>query len=64
MKRIEEKMADIEGQKSQYNMKNRDWRRYKKPCTEDNDASVPFTVGTLGPHTGLPIAIRCPVVFS
>ena len=38
------------------NMKNRDiyWRRYKKHCTQDNDASVPFKVGTLGPHTDLP----------
>ena len=31
--------------------------RYKKWCTQDNDASVPFKVGTLGPHTVLPIAI-------
>ena len=48
------------------NIKNGDtyWRRYKKYCTEDNDASVPFKVGTLGPHTVLPIAISCPVVFS
>ena len=38
--------------------------RYKKYCTEDNDASVPFKVGTLGPHTVLPIIISCPVVFS
>ena len=38
--------------------------RYKKHCTEDNDTSVPFKVGTLGPHTVLPIAISCPLVFS
>ena len=39
-------------------MKNRNiyWRRYKKHCTKDNDTSVPFKVGTLGPHTVLPIA--------
>ena len=40
------------------------WRRYKKHCTQDNDASVPFKVGSLGPHTVLPIAISCPVIFS
>ena len=42
-----------------YNMKSRDiyWRRYKKHCTEDNDNSVPFKVGTLGPHKVHPIAI-------
>ena len=39
-------------------------RRYKKHCTQDNDASVPFKVGTLGPHTVLPVAISCPIVFS
>ena len=33
-------------------------------CIQDSDASVPFRVGTLGPHTVLPIAISCPVVFS
>ena len=38
--------------------------RYKKHCTEDNDVSVPFKVGALGPHTVLPIAIGCPVIFS
>ena len=38
--------------------------RDKKHCTKDNNASVPFKVGTLGPHTVLPIAISCPVVFS
>ena len=26
--------------------------------------SVPFSVGILGPHTVLPISIRCPIVFS
>ena len=25
--------------------------RYKKHCTQDNEASVPFKVGTLRPHT-------------
>ena len=46
-------------------MKNRDiyWRRYKK-YTQDNDTSVPFKVGTLGPETVLPIAISCPFGFS
>ena len=40
-------------------MKNRDiyQRRYKEHCTQDNDASVPFKVGTLGPHTGLPASL-------
>ena len=37
---------------------------YKKHCTQDNDTSVPFKVGTLGPHAVLPIFITCPVVFS
>ena len=37
--------------------------RYKKPYTQDNDASVPFTAGTLGPHTVLPIAIDCLLYF-
>ena len=40
------------------------WRRYKKHCTQDNDASIPFKGGTLGPHTVLPVAISCPIVFS
>ena len=46
-------------------MKNRDvyWRRYKKHCTQDNDTSVPFKVGTLGPHTVFPITISCPLYF-
>ena len=39
-------------------------KRYKKHCTQDNDSSVPFKVGTLGPHTVLPITITCPVLFS
>ena len=39
------------------------WRRYKKHCTQDNDISGPFKIGTLGPHTFLPIAISCPIVF-
>ena len=38
--------------------------RYKKHCTQDNDASGPFRVGTLGPHTILPVTISCPVIFS
>ena len=38
--------------------------RYKKHCTQDNDTSVPFKVGTLGLHTVLPIAISCHIVFS
>ena len=25
--------------------------RYKKHCTKDNDTSIPFKVGTLGPHS-------------
>ena len=49
-------------------MKNRgileEGTRYKKHCTQDNDASVHFKVGTLGPHTSLPIFISCPTVFS
>ena len=39
-------------------------RRGKKHCAQHSDASVPFKVGTLGPHTVLPIAISCPVLFS
>ena len=38
--------------------------RYKKHYTQGDDASVPFKVGTLGPHTVLPIAISFPVVLS
>ena len=47
-------------------MKNRDiyWSRYKKHWTQDNDDSVPFKIGTLGPHTVLPITISCPIIFS
>ena len=33
------------------------YTRYKKHCTQDNDASVPFKVGTLGPHTGFSVAL-------
>ena len=40
------------------------WRRYKKHCTQDSDASVPFQVGTLGPHTVLPLTISGPFWFS
>ena len=41
-------------------LKNRDiYWRYKKQCTQDNNASVPFKVGTLGPRMVLPIAISC-----
>ena len=38
--------------------------RYKKHCTYNSDVSIPFKAGTLGPHTVLPIAIICPVIFS
>ena len=38
--------------------------RYKKHCTQDNDASVSFKVVTLKPHTVLPIARSRPIVFS
>ena len=34
-----------------------------KRCTQDSATSVPFKVGTLGPHTVLPIAISYHVVF-
>ena len=37
--------------------------RHNKYCTEDNDTSVPFKVGTLRPHTILPITISCPSYF-
>ena len=37
--------------------------RYNKHCTQDNDASVPFKVGTLGPHTILPITINCLIIY-
>ena len=48
-------------------MKNREFigdTRYTKHCTQDNDASVLFEVGTLGPHTVLPVSTSCHVVFS
>ena len=38
--------------------------KYKKHCTQDNDASVSFNVGTLELYTVLPIAISCPIIFS
>ena len=50
-----------------HTMKNRGiyWRSYKiQHCTWDNDASFPFKVGTLGPHTGLPFTINWPIIFS
>ena len=31
--------------------------RFKKHCAWDNDASVPFKAGTLGPHTVLPVSL-------
>ena len=34
-----------------------EYTRYKKHCTPDNNTSVPFTVGTLGPHTVLRITM-------
>ena len=37
---------------------------YKKHCTQDNDTSVPLKVVTLGPHTVLPVATSCPIIFS
>ena len=36
--------------------------RHKK-CTQDNDASVPFKVGTLGPHTVLQLPSAIPLYF-
>ena len=38
--------------------------RYKKHCAQNNDTSVLFKVGILGPHTVFPIAISCPIIFS
>ena len=38
--------------------------RYKQHYTQDNDPSVHFKVGTLGPHTILPIIINYPNIFS
>ena len=37
--------------------------RYRKHCTQDNDASVPFKAVTLGPHWVLLVTIRCPIIF-
>ena len=37
--------------------------RHKKHCTEDNDVSVPFKVGTLEPHIVLSITISFPVIL-
>ena len=37
---------------------------YKKHCPCDNEASVPFKVGALGPPTVVLVTISCPVVFS
>ena len=37
--------------------------RYKKHSTQDNDPSVPFKVGTLGPQAVLPITISCPIII-
>ena len=48
-------------------MKNRDiyWRRYKIQETlyTGQYATIPFKVGTLGPHTVLPITISYPAIF-
>ena len=38
--------------------------RYKKHCTWGNDTSVTFKLGTLGPHTVLPITISSHVIIS
>ena len=38
--------------------------RCKTHYTQDNDTSVPFKLGTLGPHTVLSIAISHPIVFT
>ena len=49
------------------NMKNRDiyWRyKIQETLYIGTDASVTYTVGTLGPHTVLPITISCPITFS
>ena len=50
------------------NMKNWDiyWRRYKiqKTLSIGHWCLSPLKVGTLEPHTVLPITISCPVVFS
>ena len=51
-----------------FNMKTRDiyWRRYKiqEMLYVGQWCSVLFKVGTLGPHTVLPITISYPIVFS
>ena len=46
-------------------MKSRDiyWRRYKIQKTSYTGQWCPFKVGTLGPHTVLPIAISCTSYF-
>ena len=36
---------------------------YRIHCTQDNDTTVPFKVGTLGPHTVLPVATSCSINF-
>ena len=38
--------------------------RYKRQCAKDNGASVPIKLGTLEPHTVLPISISYTVIFS
>ena len=38
-------------------------KRYKKHCTQKNDTSVSFKVGTFRPHTVPQITMSCPVVF-
>ena len=42
------------------------WRRYniQETLYIGHDVSVPFKVGTWGPHTVLPVTIRCPIVYS
>ena len=49
-------------------VKNRDiyWGRYKIQETLyiGQWPSVPFKVGTVGPHTALPNTVSCPVIFS
>ena len=38
--------------------------RYKNHCTQDSDTSVHFKVGTLGPHSVLPVVVSCTLIFS
>ena len=61
-------MVDIPESIQPCNMKNRDiyWKRHmiQETLYIDNVTSVPFKVGTLGPHTVLPVTISCPIVFS